>query len=139
MPNLKQLSKPSLLCVEDDPDQLFLIELAARRSGRYGRIEVALDGRDALRVLDQMESPPDIIVADLKMPGIDGVALLERLKEKPWTPNPLFVILTSSFFPGDRERAVEAGCRHYVQKPAEFPKLVDLMIEFSEATERAAV
>jgi CheY-like chemotaxis protein len=61
--------------------------------------------------------PPDLIVMDIQLPGMDGLEATKRLKEQPSTANIPVVVVTSYAMKGDREKAFAAGCAGYVTKP----------------------
>jgi CheY-like chemotaxis protein len=75
----------------------------------------AVDGEEAARKVQ--EDPPDLILLDVDLPGIDGLTLTKRLKGDPRTADIVIVALTAFAMKGDRQRAIAAGCDASVTKP----------------------
>ena len=75
----------------------------------------AADGREALAKV--REDPPDLVVLDLHMPGLDGFAVMEALRQDARYFSLPVVALTASAMQGDRERALAAGFVDYMTKP----------------------
>ena len=72
-------------------------------------------------------TPVDLILMDMQMPGVDGYAAVRQLRETPaWQQVPVIAV-TAHSMPGDRERALEAGCTDYVAKPIDTRELVRLI------------
>ena len=70
---------------------------------------------------------PDLILMDLRLPGIDGWAATRRLKAAPETRTIPVTALSAHAMAGDREKALGAGCDHYDTKPVDFPKLLEMI------------
>ena len=112
--------KPHLLLVDDDPDTLSLLEIAAVRSGMFASVSLAADGQDALTLLDAAgRQRPDLVVSDLRMPRMNGVELVRALKKNPRTSHLPIAILSSSEMPEDRTAAEEAGAVGFFFKGAQ--------------------
>ena len=112
------MKKLRLLLVDDE--QEFVETLAERLKMRDRDSSIARNGEEALSAVEQEE--PDVIVPDLKMPGIDGIEVLRRVKEA--YPNVEVVILTGHGSKKDEEAARRLGAFDYVQKPADLDSLV---------------
>ena len=78
-------------------------------------VDEAIDGREALAKV--RENPPDLVVLDLHMPGLDGFAVMEELRQDARYRSLPVVALTASAMQGDRERALAAGFVEYMTKP----------------------
>lgn len=78
-------------------------------------VEEAADGREALAKI--MANPPNLVVLDLHMPGLDGFAVIETLRRDSRYASLPVVALTASAMQGDRERALAAGFVDYMTKP----------------------
>ncbi|SDY96861.1 Na-translocating system protein MpsC family protein [Tindallia californiensis] len=120
---LKQLN---VLYVEDDPETRQ--ELAIYLKRRVGRLRLASNGTEALRFLG--ERPPHLIITDLKMPEMDGLTMIKRLREKGWE---MPVIVTSAL--SDSETIIEAvgvGIVRYVVKPIELEELLEQMNQVAQ-------
>jgi len=102
-----------LLVVEDD-DQILALEV--RILGKVGTVQVARDGAEALARI-QGGYVPDVVVTDVMMPVMDGLALARQLKLDPSTSNIPVVMLTARGSPQDVNAGVHAGAHHYLTKP----------------------
>ncbi|HEY2924865.1 MAG TPA: response regulator [Candidatus Eisenbacteria bacterium] len=102
-----------VLIVEDDPDSLELMTYLFRAFGHEAL--GAGSGDMALRVA--ASASPDLILCDLRLPGMDGYQLLTRLKADPALQSIPVVAVTAYAMPGDRERVMSAGFDGYVSKP----------------------
>ena len=102
-----------ILVVDDEPDNRALI--ASIITDILGhRAWLAADGTDALR---QARDEPDLILLDLRMPGLSGFEVARALKSDPRTADIPLVALTALAAEGDRESALAAGCTGWVTKP----------------------
>lgn len=106
-----------ILVIEDDMDNLELVRLLLSNAGH--EVLAASDGRKGLKTI-QTEKP-DLILLDLTIPEIDGWKMAGMLKEDPATRETPLVALTAHTLPGDRRRALEAGCDGYISKPIDVP------------------
>jgi CheY-like chemotaxis protein len=108
-----------VLVADDNEDHLFLIVRALREvPGVELDIETATDGEQALRAVYERDRPPHIILLDLKMPKINGLEVLERIKSDERTRAIPIVVLTSSERPEDVNATYRLGGNSYVTKPA---------------------
>ena len=112
------MKKLRLLLVDDE--QEFVETLADRLKMRDLDASIARNGEEALSAVEQEE--PDVIVLDLKMPGIHGIEVLRRVKEA--YPNVEVIILTGHGSKNDEEAARRLGAFDYVKKPADLDTLV---------------
>jgi DNA-binding response OmpR family regulator len=122
----------TILLVEDEPDHEVLTIRALRKSNIVNDIRVARDGEEAIRLLfgesdDTLQSPPQLILLDLKLPKVDGLEVLRRIRESDKTRMLPVVILTSSDEESDIVRSYRLGVNSYIRKPVNFT-------EFAEAT-----
>lgn len=117
-----------ILLIEDDPDHELLTIRALKRSTIASDVRVARDGEEAIALL-QGENPirPRVILLDLKLPKVDGLEVLRRLRESPDTCMIPVVILTSSDEESDLVRGYQLGVNSYIRKPVNFN-------DFAEAT-----
>jgi two-component system, cell cycle response regulator DivK len=104
---------PLVLVVEDNEvNQL----LTASVLGREGfEVDIAGTSEQALEHL--RDHKPDLILMDIQLPGMDGLALTRRLKSDPATAHIVVVALTAHAMTGDREQSLAAGCAGYISKP----------------------
>ena len=117
-------TKPILL-VEDTPDDAELTVMSLKRSGLLNQVIVAEDGIEALDYLfgqgryagRNSQDPPALVLLDIKMPRLDGIEVLQRLRADKRTSVLPVVILTTSTEDIDLARAYEFGANAYVRKP----------------------
>jgi two-component system, response regulator len=122
----------TILLVEDDPDHEALTIRALRKSNIVNDIRVARDGEEAIHMLfgegaDILPSLPQVVLLDLKLPKVDGLEVLRRIRETEKTRMLPVVILTSSDEESDIVRSYRMGVNSYIRKPVNFT-------EFAEAT-----
>ncbi len=123
-----------LLLVEDNPQDLELALLALREAIPITRIQVARDGAEALEYVfcegphaaRRITDTPRVIFLDLKLPKIDGLEVLKRIKGDPRTKLIPIVVLTSSREQRDVVESYQLGVNSYIVKPVNFER-------FSEA------
>ena len=114
-----------ILLVEDNPDDAELT-LRALRKGRVSeRVRVARDGAEALAYLFGDGTPalprlPKVVLLDLKLPRVDGVEVLRRIKTDARTRRLPVVVLTSSGEQSDVTRCYDLGVNSYIVKPVDF-------------------
>jgi CheY-like chemotaxis protein len=106
----------SILIVEDHVDAREAIRQLLEHLGG-ARVALAPDGGAALVWLDEQETPPDVILCDLRMPGMDGFEFLEQLREDRRMNDVPVIALTALAGPGDYHRTFEAGFSAHVEKP----------------------
>jgi two-component system cell cycle response regulator len=106
-------AKASILVVEDNEHNLALIDYLLKAYG-YAPM-LARNGSDAVRTAS--EACPDVILLDIRLPGMDGYEVAAVIRETPGLERTRIVAVTASAMVGDRERIVAAGFDGYVQKP----------------------
>jgi two-component system, cell cycle response regulator DivK len=102
-----------ILVVEDNPLNLKLVRDVLQVAG-YHVVE-AQSGEEGLRIAE--EDPPDLVLMDLQLPGIDGTETLRRLREGTLGHDVPVVAVTALAMAEDKERAARAGFDGYVEKP----------------------
>ena len=102
-----------ILVVEDNERNLKLLRDVLEYAG-YD-VRVARTGEDGVTLA--VKEPPDLVLMDLQLPGIDGTEALRRLRESPPTADIPVVAVTAQAMKHDRERALEAGFNGYIEKP----------------------
>jgi CheY-like chemotaxis protein len=128
------VSSKTILLVEDNPDDEALAIRALKRHHISNEIVVARDGVEALDYLfgtgqytgRDLSLKPTVVLLDLKLPRVDGLEVLRRLREDERTRLLPVVILTTSNEEQDMLDSYSFGCNSYIRKPVDF-------IEFSEA------
>jgi len=110
-------ARPVVLVVDDTPDNLAL--MSGLLADEY-RVKVASSGEKALRIASS-DPPPDLILLDIMMPGLDGYAVCGRLKSEPLTANIPVIFLTAKSDMEDEKRGLELGAVDYITKPISPP------------------
>ena len=126
-----------ILLVEDNPNDVELTLRALRLHNLANRIHVARDGVEALDFLFQTGeygnrngmANPKVVFLDLKMPRVDGLEVLRKVRENDATRKIPIVIVTSSREEQDIVRGYEYGANSYVVKPVDFDKFISVMKE----------
>ena len=124
-----------ILLVEDNPDDVELTLHALRREKLANSIHVARDGEEALEFLfsngkhsDRTSQPlPKLILLDLKLPKLDGMEVLKRLKDDARTKTIPVVILTASKEERDLVSSYNLGVNSYIQKPVDFDQFCEIV------------
>ena len=109
----------TVLVVEDEVDLLFTISLSLELSGY--RVLKAASGEEALEVVDKER--PDAVVLDIRLPGIDGWEVLNRLRDRGHFPATPVVLLSAQVDAATAARAVELGCHAHLAKPFSISEL----------------
>lgn len=126
--NNNQVNRPILL-VEDNPVDVELTLRAFARRKLTNPVEVARDGEEVLAMMERWE-PGDLlpvaILLDLKLPRVDGLEVLRRLKAHERFRTLPVVVLTSSAEDRDVETAYRLGANSYIVKPVDFAKFLDV-------------
>ena len=113
-------SAESLLVVDDDPFIARLLEIELRAAG-YD-VRVASDGAQALTAAQ--ERVPDLVLADVMMPNMDGFELTRRLRLDERTAGAKVILLTARGLSADRLEGFAVGANEYVIKPFDTPELL---------------
>lgn len=114
-------SPPKVLLVDDEKE--FIQTLSERLRMREMTTSVAYGGKEALSMVTQEDT--DVMVLDLKMPGVDGYQVLEEVKAQH--PHVEVIILTGHGSEEDRKRCLAMGAFAYLQKPADIDRLTETM------------
>ena len=128
---MSDLLKPILL-VEDNPKDLELTLVALEKTQLANEVITLRDGAEALDYLfrhgqyeSRAEGNPAVILLDLKLPKVDGLQVLERIKEDPGLRSVPVVMLTSSREEKDLVRSYNLGVNAYVVKPVGFREFIE--------------
>ena len=122
-----------LMLVEDNPQDLELALLALREANPLARIHIARDGAEALEFIfcegphaaRQITAMPKVILLDLKLPKIDGLDVLKRIKGDARTKMIPIVVLTSSKEQRDVIESYQLGVNSYIVKPVNFERFTE--------------
>jgi two-component system response regulator len=114
-----------VLLVEDNPDDLELARLAFARGHIASSVDVARDGAEALEYLFASGTePPQVVLLDIKLPLVDGIDVLRRVKADPRTRHIPVVMLTSSAQDRDLHACYELGANSYIVKPVDMEQFI---------------
>jgi CheY-like chemotaxis protein len=114
------MSGEPILIVDDNPTNLKLARIVLTDEG-YD-VRTASDAEQALEILETFE--PRLVLMDLQLPGMDGLALTAKLKSDPRHRQIVIIALTAYAMKGDADKARAAGCDDYITKPIEIDGLV---------------
>ena len=122
-----------ILLVEDNPRDAEMAMRALKKNNLTNRMVWVKDGAAAVEYIfgrpedlgGFSSAPPKLVLLDLKLPKVDGLVILERLKSDPRTRNIPVVVLTSSREETDIVRSYQAGVNSYIVKPVNFEKFTE--------------
>jgi two-component system response regulator len=123
----------TILLVEDNPDDEALTLRALQKNNIRNEVVVAHDGAEAIDYLfgtgtftgRNIEVLPQVVLLDLKLPKLDGLSVLRKLRADPRTKLLPIVILTSSIEEQDRLSGYDLGANSYVRKPVDFNQFIE--------------
>jgi CheY-like chemotaxis protein len=113
----------TILLVEDDPLSARLADLVLRSEGY--EVITAPNGLQALKIAQ--DAPPDLIMLDLMLPGLDGFEVLNRLRANPKTADVPVVVVSSKSQPTDKHTAIKVGANDYLTKPYRKNELLEVV------------
>lgn len=130
----------TILLIEDNPSDIELAKRAFQKANILNPVVVAEDGQEALDYLfatgahkDRIKTElPSIVLLDLKLPIVDGLEVLKRIRANELTRRLLVVILTSSKEEQDVAKGYDLGVNSYIRKPVDF-------IQFAEAIKQLGI
>jgi len=125
---MSETAAVEILVVEDDPQDLELMLRALRKAKISNRIQIARDGAEALdfifcqgaHIERRIDNSPKVVLLDLKLPKVDGLEVLEKVKSDPRTKAIPVVVLTSSKEQKDVVESYRLGVNSYMVKPVNF-------------------
>jgi CheY-like chemotaxis protein len=127
----------SVLIVDDTPVNLKLVRVLLSRQGF--EVRTASTAEEALEMAQSFR--PRLVLADIQLPGMDGLEMTRRLKAAPETQDTVVLALTAFAMKGDEEKAFAAGCDGYITKPIDtrtFPTLIRQYMSKNDASPSAA-
>jgi CheY-like chemotaxis protein len=127
------MEEKTILLVEDNPDDELLAVRALRKNKIMNKVVVARDGAEALDYLfgtgpyegRDMSEMPQVILLDLKLPKVDGLEVLKRLRNDERTKVLPVVVLTSSKEERDLTDSYQLGANSYIHKPVDFAQFTE--------------
>lgn len=120
-----------ILLVEDNPSDIKLTKRAFKKSNLTNELQIVTDGAEALEFLFTQENGayknplPIVILLDLKLPKVDGLEVLERIRREERTTLLPVIILTSSKEQEDIVQSYQLGANSYIRKPVDFDQFVE--------------
>jgi CheY-like chemotaxis protein len=118
----------TILVVDDASVNLKLTDIVLRKEGF--RVHAVADAEQALNALANLR--PSLVLADIQMPGMDGLEMTRRIKEDPQTRGIVVVALTACAMKEDEQKALDAGCDGYITKPIDTHTLGTRVREYLE-------
>ena len=119
---------PRILYIEDTVDNQVLISRVLMVEGY--EVLIANNGVEGLEILET--NTPDLILMDINMPELDGLTVTSRIKSKEHLAKVPVIALTAKVMRGDREKALEAGCDGFIQKPIDVDNFPNQIAHFLE-------
>ena len=124
---------PHVLLIEDHEQNRYLTTFLLEKHGF--RVEPASDGASGIE--QAVANPPDIVLLDIQLPGMDGYDVARALRRIEALQNVPIVAVTSYAMRGDRTKALAAGCDGYIEKPIDPDSFVSDVARFLPAAFRA--
>jgi CheY-like chemotaxis protein len=123
-----------ILVVEDNPDHVELILKALRNNNVLNEVYVVTSGEEATDFLHQqgahVDKPrPGLILLDIKLPGMDGIEFLRRVKADPKFQSIPIVVLTTSGSEEEIAESYRCGANSYIVKPVDFEQFIKVIKE----------
>ena len=131
--DLQRTVRPKILVADDEPNWLRVLSLYLK--GRQCDVTTALDGHEAMQKIQ--EDKPDLIIADITMPGMDGYELCRRLRRDAATRTIPFIFLTARDHETERMKARRIGADEYLTKPCSLDRVVQSVDTAMERIEQA--
>lgn len=122
------MSGEPILVVDDNPTNLKLVRVLLVHAG-YA-VHTATDAEDALAQLATLR--PRLILMDIQLPGMDGLALTRRIKADPAFVHVPVIAITAYAMKGDSEKVLASGCAGYIAKPIDTRSFVKQIAGFLE-------
>lgn len=113
-------ARKRILIAEDDPG---IRDILSRALGDDYDVTVAQDGNQAIALADSTP-PPQLVMLDVMMPGVDGYGVAQRLKMLPALKGVPVIFLTAKDGPLDVIKGIQTGARHYITKPFKITDVV---------------
>lgn len=124
LPELKFSAVRRILYVEDNPPNQ---RLMSQMLSRFDQIELCVVGEAFLGLYEARVNPPDIILLDINLPGMDGFEMLEIMRRDQATLNIPVIAVSANAMPHDIKKGEEAGFNQYLTKPIELQELIDVL------------
>jgi two-component system, response regulator, stage 0 sporulation protein A len=100
---------------------------------------VAYNGNDVLRLIEQSTKAPDVLILDIIMPHLDGLGVLEKLKEMDLNPQPKIIMLTAFGQENITQKAVQLGASYYILKPFDMETLTNRIRQLASPSQSVSM
>lgn len=130
--------KLDILLIEDNPQDVFMTKRALKKQNLTHKLEIAVDGEEAINILNRALSKknnyndiyklPQIIFLDLNLPKVDGFEVLQFIKNNPTTKHIPVIVLSTTERLEDVSKCYQLGANTVLQKPIEFDRFMDMML-----------
>jgi two-component system, cell cycle response regulator DivK len=121
----------TVLVVEDNDMNMQLVEYLLEEGG-YNIVKAA-SGEEALTITREAAPPPDLILMDIHLPGMDGLSVVREMKADSRTRKIPILALTAHAMRGDKDRFLEAGCDGYISKPIDVKTFLSSIEQFMKS------
>lgn len=136
---MTDLNEVEILLVEDNPYDVELTLTALKENNLTNRVHVLNDGAEALEFIfatgahaqRNIKNVPNVVLLDLKLPKVNGLEVLRRIKSDERTKRTPVVVLTSSQEERDVVESYNLGVNSYIIKPIDFNKFIDAVAKLS--------
>ncbi|MGD9007100.1 MAG: response regulator [Desulfobacteraceae bacterium] len=118
--------KPKVLVIEDNDQNLYLVTFLLKKNGFA--VVAARNGRDGIKMA--CEQMPELILLDIQLPGMNGYEVARQLCRIDAVKEIPIVAVTSYAMVGDREKALDAGCTGYIEKPIQPETFIEDIKQF---------
>jgi two-component system, sensor histidine kinase and response regulator len=122
--NTRGTARPTILVVDDSADNLMLLSSIFKQ---HYRVRIANSGEKALEIC-QSNSPPDLVLLDIMMPGMDGFEVARRMREHPTSETIPVIFVTAETGEDERHKCLELGAVDFVSKPVD-PDMIRLRVQ----------
>ena len=119
------LKNKTVLVADDDVRNIFSLTKALETHKM--KVLSAMDGREALAVVEENPGIVDIILMDMMMPEMDGFETIARIRKRPKLKHIPIIAVTAKAMAGDREKCIQAGASDYISKPVDIDQLMSLL------------
>ncbi len=134
---MKSKEEVEILLVEDNPTDIELTLRALKKNNLTNKVHVVTDGAEALDYLfatgvyeeREIDKKPKVVLLDLKLPKVDGLQVLKKVKADERTKDIPVVVLTSSKEEQDRIESYKLGVNSYIVKPVDFEQFTKSVLE----------
>jgi len=126
----------SVLYAEDNAPDVLLFKTALKKADFTPDLQIVSDGSAALDFLKNSPSVPHLIILDLKMPKLNGLEVLAEIKKDLKLQHVLVIMFTNSDREEDKKKSLELKAYRYVQKPAQFPDLIEFARYLKQLVEK---